>query len=87
MSTEKDEQKPDGQAAVASSDGFGGWLRTMLGTRVWTEDFDGEVRKSKMRRCRDGTLIVRGIYGWWRAEKDGSFPVNARGYMRRWWLQ
>ena len=54
----------------------------LFGKPVWTEDFDGEMRKSRLKTTSDGIILVNGIYGWRRANADGTFD---NGYMKNWW--
>jgi hypothetical protein len=55
---------------------------TQTKERVWTEDKDGEVRKSKLIRRKDGTILVKGLADWHHAKADGTFYLC---YMERWW--
>ena len=69
-------------AAVRSSDGLGGIWRKMWGEPIWTQDHDGEVRKSRMQRIGDGKVRVKKIMGWVIANADGTVP---HGYVTKWW--
>lgn len=52
---------------------------------IWTEDSDGEVRESKLIRCKDGTVLVWRVCHWIRANADGTFPT--KHYSVRWWAR
>jgi len=50
---------------------------------VWTLDFDGEIRKSKLVRYPDGTLLIDKISGKVLAYSDGT--VHEKSYIQKWW--
>ena len=56
------------------------WHR-IVGEPVWTVDFQGEVRKARLKRCGDG-LIVTKIYGWCQAYSDGR--IHHDSYLVKW---
>ncbi len=60
-----------------------GWEEGDVIEPVWTEDHDGQVRKARLLRCKDGTILVTSINGWKVANPDGTFPPKT--YMVKWW--
>lgn len=59
------------------------WYHKTFGEPVWTEDFDGTIRKARLKKLSDDVVIVTGIYGWKKAYMDGTFPEKC--YMSKWW--
>ena len=82
MNTPNITEQPEPPTAVRSSDLLGGIWRRIWGEPIWTQDRDGEVRKSRMKRIGCGKVAVKKIVGWVIANEDGSVP---HGYVEKWW--
>ena len=53
----------------------------IFGIPIWTEDFDGEMRKRRARLQPNGKIIFRAIWGTTIGNADGSVKHT---YVRRW---
>lgn len=58
------------------------WRRA-FGYPIWTMDYDGTIRKSRMFRIAGGIVAVRKIYGLTAANEDGTAPDGS--YVKKWW--
>jgi hypothetical protein len=48
----------------------------------YTVDFDGMIRKVRMKRLPDGKILIQKIYGWTLANPDGTFA--SKSYLKQW---
>lgn len=53
------------------------------GEPVWTLGHDGEVRKARLKRCPDGSLLLSKICGWVLLNADGTLPSES--YIVKYW--
>lgn len=56
-------------------------FRQVFGEPIWTVDFDGQVRKSRLKRHGEH-LMIKKICGWAIAYPDGS--VHESSYVKKW---
>lgn len=57
------------------------WKR-LFGVPIWTQDFDGEVRKSRLRITKCGMYLIKVFGGWFRANPDGT---TSKSFVDKWW--
>jgi len=84
MSEKNITDSPQSRPVVACSDWLGGIWQRLFGIPIWTEDHDGEVRKSRLWITREGVYLIEKICGKIKANADGTVP---RGYVSKWWLR
>ena len=61
------------------------WWGRKFGIPIWTQDFQGECRKSRLKISVGEEIILKKIAGWIRANEDGTIPREFQSYVRRWW--
>jgi hypothetical protein len=62
--------------------GSGALLAVLFGFPIWTEDFDGELRKRRARYIAGGRIITSILYGRIIGNADGTF--HPASYVKRW---
>ena len=64
------------------------WLSRLIGFPIYTQDFQGAVRKTRARRLPTGNISIGNFYSLSQiliGYADGTFRADS--YLSRWWYR
>lgn len=69
---------------IPATTGLKALWRWLFGIPIYTEDHNGEIRKSRLHITKSGVYLVNKLYGKVRANPDGTVKNS---YVKYWWLR